>query len=273
MQKKHVRRKKSDGTELGEKAPNTQGKNGNITSFYQRKEKGYREGGSEESIKSSFMRQQRWELLRREQPQRWFQQQRRQQGQQESTQQPAEPRSGTPGRCGRPESIYSKPCRRSSTGHRWEQCSHGRCDPKDGQLCYSGRPSHETGYTHELAAGIALHSLSLAVTSEVVGSTALVAGGSARVATESTAETTGEPSTGSTSATWRSTRSRDRAVALGKVSDTPYVTAPHSQGSTYGKVTRLAAVVAAAVRATIEAQCGTVGLDVAKSLTVVALLG
>lgn len=46
-----------------------------------------------------------------------------------------------------------------------------------------------------------------------------------------------------------------------------------SEGSTYGKVTRLAAVVAAAVRATIEAQCGTVGLDVTKTLAVVALLG
>lgn len=42
---------------------------------------------------------------------------------------------------------------------------------------------------------------------------------------------------------------------------------------TYSKVTKLVAVVAAAVSATVKAQCGTVSLDVANSLAVVALLG
>ena len=72
--------------------------------------------------------------------------------------------------------------------------------------------------THELSTGIALHSLSLAVTSEVVGTTALVASGSTRVATISTAETTGESSTRTTSSTTSRARTgtsnSSRAVAL-----------------------------------------------------------
>ena len=42
---------------------------------------------------------------------------------------------------------------------------------------------------------------------------------------------------------------------------------------TYSKVTNLAAVVAAAVRATVQAQRRTVSLNMTKSLAVVALLG
>ena len=50
----------------------------------------------------------------------------------------------------------------------------------------------------ELAAGVALHGLSLAVTCEVVGTTALVAGCGAGVAAESTAESTLETATSTT---------------------------------------------------------------------------
>lgn len=52
-----------------------------------------------------------------------------------------------------------------------------------------------TGDVAELAAGVALHGLSLAVASEVVGTTALVAGGGARITLESTTEAL-EPTTG-----------------------------------------------------------------------------
>lgn len=53
-----------------------------------------------------------------------------------------------------------------------------------------------TGDMAELAAGVALHGLSLAVTGEVVGATALVAGRGARIALEATTETTLETTTG-----------------------------------------------------------------------------
>lgn len=43
--------------------------------------------------------------------------------------------------------------------------------------------------------------------------------------------------------------------------------------STYGKVAGLAAVVAAAVGTTVQAQSGAVSLDMSKALAVVALLG
>lgn len=59
-----------------------------------------------------------------------------------------------------------------------------------------------TGDVAELAAGVALHGLSLAVASEVVGATALVAGGGARITLEPTTEaletTTGTGRTSST---------------------------------------------------------------------------
>jgi hypothetical protein len=53
----------------------------------------------------------------------------------------------------------------------------------------------------ELAAGVALHGLSLAVTGEVVGTTALVAGCGAGVAAESTAESTLETAASTGTAT------------------------------------------------------------------------
>ena len=51
------------------------------------------------------------------------------------------------------------------------------------------------------------------------------------------------------------------------------VTNSISGNSTYGKVTDLSAVVATAVRTTVETQRGTVSLNVTKSLAVVTLLG
>jgi hypothetical protein len=103
----------------------------------------------------------------------------------------------------------------------------------------------------ELAAGVALHGLSLAVASEVVGTAALVAGGGARITLESTAEaletTTGTGGTASTGG--------------GGV------------GAVAGKVTGLVAVVAAAIGTTVQAKGGAVSLDVTDALTIVALLG
>lgn len=141
--------------------------------------------------------------------------------------------------------------------------------------------------THELSTGIALHSLSLAVTSEVVGTTALIASGSTRVGTISRAETTGETTTRTTNSTTSRARARtgtgtsrrSRAVALkkdGAINVRHSITASHQfnpGNSTYGKVTNLAAVVATAVRTTVETQRGTVSLNVTKSLAVVTLLG
>lgn len=107
----------------------------------------------------------------------------------------------------------------------------------------------------ELAAGIALHGLSLAITSKVVGTTTLVASSRARTTSETTtAVTTGEATTthGSTTA-----HSRTNRVGAGA-----------------SKVTGLATVVAAAASASAaQAEGRAVSLDVTKTLAVVALLG
>lgn len=68
--------------------------------------------------------------------------------------------------------------------------------------------------TYQLAAGVALHSLSLAVTGEVVRATALVAGSSTGVSVSST-ETAVESAAGSSRGPG-STGSRSGAVALGE---------------------------------------------------------
>jgi hypothetical protein len=112
-------------------------------------------------------------------------------------------------------------------------------DRRLGQRTFRGRRILQE--TYQLAAGIALHGLSLAVASKVVGATALVASGSTRVAAVSTAETTVEAAARSTGTT-ADTRGRGRAVTR--------------------KVTGLAAVVATAV-STVETQRGTIGLNVA----------
>jgi hypothetical protein len=67
----------------------------------------------------------------------------------------------------------------------------------------------------ELAAGIALHGLSLAITSKVVGTTTLVASGRARTTSETTtAVTTGEATTTHGSTTAHSRTNRVGAGAL-----------------------------------------------------------
>lgn len=68
--------------------------------------------------------------------------------------------------------------------------------------------------THQLATGIAFHGLSLAVPSEVVGTTALVASRSSGVSAIATAIRSVETSTGSDSTTTGSLHVRIRAVAL-----------------------------------------------------------
>lgn len=114
----------------------------------------------------------------------------------------------------------------------------------------------------ELAAGVALHGLSLAITGEVVGTTALVAGCGAGVAAESTAESTLE-TTASTTGTAASGGTGRGSTGSGS----------SGVGAVASKVARLAAVVAAAVGTTVQAQGGAVSLDVAETLAVVALLG
>lgn len=106
----------------------------------------------------------------------------------------------------------------------------------------------------KLAAGIALHGLSLAITSVVIGTTALVASGRARSACEPTAS--GESAGESAAAHWS-------AAAHGA----------NGVGASASKMTRLATVVAAAAGGVAaQAKSRTVGLDVAEALAVIALL-
>lgn len=106
----------------------------------------------------------------------------------------------------------------------------------------------------KLAASIALHGLSLAITSEVVGTTALVASGRARATREATAAV----------ATSESTTAHRSTAAHGT----------NGVGASTSKMTGLAAVVAASAGASAaQAKGRAVGLDVAKTLAVVALLG
>jgi hypothetical protein len=107
-----------------------------------------------------------------------------------------------------------------------------------------------TGDMAELAAGVALHGLSLTIAGKVVGASTFVAGGRTRATSEAAPEAT-ETATGSSGAT---AHGRARAVAGEMASHT-------------------AAVAAAAGAGTAQAQSGAVGLDVAEALAVVALLG
>lgn len=68
--------------------------------------------------------------------------------------------------------------------------------------------------THQLAAGIALHGLSLAIAREVVGTTALVASSSSGVAAISTTVAAVEASTRRSNSTTGTLDSRGSAVAL-----------------------------------------------------------
>jgi hypothetical protein len=128
--------------------------------------------------------------------------------------------------------------------------------------------------THQLAASIALHGLSLAIPGKVVGATALIAGGSSGVSTKSTPVRSIKTSTRSRSTTGSSLHVRVRAIAL----DAKIVRDDEPLRvqilSTYSKMTRLVAVVAAtAWSTTVQTQCRTVSLDMAQTLAVIALLG
>lgn len=109
------------------------------------------------------------------------------------------------------------------------------------------------GDVTELAAGVALHGLSLAVAGKVVRATALVAGSGASTASKATTSETAEAATANGSTA---------GDASGRVGASAHV------------VTGLAAVVAAAGRTgTADAEGRAVSLDVAETLAVVALLG
>jgi hypothetical protein len=109
----------------------------------------------------------------------------------------------------------------------------------------------------KLAAGIALHGLSLAVTGKVVGATALVASRRARAASEAATTAKGA-----------------RVAATAHGSATAHRAGVHGVGASASKVAGLATVVAAAAGASAtQAESGAVSLHVAESLAVVALLG
>lgn len=112
------------------------------------------------------------------------------------------------------------------------------------------------GETYQLAAGIALHGLRLAITSVVVGAATLVAGSSTvggNSVVEATAEATTEAWATRTAST-RSSHARSWAVA----SDVAHLTAR---------------IAAAASGASGNAQSRTVSLNVTETLAVVALFG
>ena len=122
----------------------------------------------------------------------------------------------------------------------------------------------------ELAACVALHGLSLAVTGKVVGATTLVAGSSAGVTAKAAAEALEATAGGGGAASTGS--SRVAAVALQILVNNGSFQDIYRPNSTYSKVTGLAAVVAAAIGTTVQAESGAVSLDMAKTLAVVALL-
>lgn len=111
------------------------------------------------------------------------------------------------------------------------------------------------GDVTELSTGVALHSLRLAIPSEVVRATALVAGSRASASGEAT---TSKATSVATTANGRAPRNTNSSWVWARTS----------------KVARLAAVVATTAGAGAgESQGRAVSLDVAKSLAVIALLG
>lgn len=125
----------------------------------------------------------------------------------------------------------------------------------------------------ELTAGIALHSLSLAITGEVVRATALVAGSRTGTASESTTST---KATSKTATAHRSTTAhRADGVGASALSKCQFILPTLSLvRCTHSKMTGLPAVVAAAAGSVAaQAQSRAIGLNVAKTLAVVALLG
>jgi hypothetical protein len=111
------------------------------------------------------------------------------------------------------------------------------------------------GDVAQLAASIALHGLSLAVSSKMVGATTLVTGGGTSTASETTAaEATTISTSGNRSASAHADTSR--------------------VGARPGQMPRLAAVIAASTCAgATQAESRAVSLDMAQALAVVALFG
>jgi hypothetical protein len=140
-----------------------------------------------------------------------------------------------------------------------------------------------TGDVTQLATSVAFHGLSLAVTGEMVGATALVASGRTRATSEAaaTTEAAGVSTTSHRGTTAKCSRADGvGACALRKLSS---VRCYHSRksnchgiseaSSTYSKVARLTTVVAAAAGAgAAQAEGRAVGLNMTESLAVVALL-
>lgn len=116
------------------------------------------------------------------------------------------------------------------------------------------RGSAVAGDMAKLATSIALHSLSLAVPGKVVGTAALVTSRLARATSETT-----------TSITTKSATTDGSTAAHANTSGI---------GASPGEMTGLSAVIAAAIAATGTAQTESraIGLNMAKSLAVVALL-
>lgn len=110
------------------------------------------------------------------------------------------------------------------------------------------------GNVTQLAAGVTLHGLGLAIASEMVGSAALVAGGRASAASKAAPEASSKATATRGSASSTTSHSWVRAVA----------------GQMAGQTT---AVAASAGASSAQAQSRAVSLDVAESLAVVALLG
>ena len=128
-----------------------------------------------------------------------------------------------------------------------------RCSAVTGDVAYQRLISVlqvQTAVLTQLAAGVAFHSLSLAIAGEVVGTTTLVASSRASAASEAAPEAS-------------VTAARSTSAAT------------HSWvGAVAGKVTsNTAAVAASAGTSTAQAQSRAVSLNVSEALAVVALLG
>ncbi len=135
------------------------------------------------------------------------------------------------------------------------------------------------GDVTKLAAGIALHGLRLAVTGVVVGATALEAGGMAGAASESTAAgATNETTSGDRGSTaHRRHGGGVGASALGTVSTRTSrwgLTERKAQEvQSYHQMANLTTIVAASARSVNhQAESGTIGLDMAETLAMIALL-
>lgn len=129
------------------------------------------------------------------------------------------------------------------------------------------------GDVAQLAAGVALHGLRLAVARKMVGAAALVAGRRARAASEAAASTV--TASVATSGHRGATAHGTDGVGAGALDES--VGCPVQDGryrKAYSEVTGLATVVAASAGAgSAQTEGGAVSLDVTEALAVVALFG